>query len=107
MSNTVVPPGYLRAALAWPIIAAALFSWVNVRCSSVRLRYWDGLLHAAALSSTGWEYVSFFLGFLAVLAVLISSACIAIYGAICLDPDKTKTDYLRLIQFFYRHRMVK
>ena len=60
MNTTVVPPGYLRAALAWPIVAAALFSWVNVRCSSARMRYWDGLLYAATLSSTGWEYVSFF-----------------------------------------------
>jgi hypothetical protein len=51
--------------------------------------------------------VSFFLGFLAVLAVLISSAIIAIYGAIRSDPDKTKNDYLRLIRFFYRHRMVE
>ena len=107
MNNTVVPPGYLRAALAWPIITAALFSWVNVRCSSDRLPYWDGLLYAAASTSIGWGYVSSFFGFLAVLAVLVSSAFIAIYGAIRLDPDNTKTDYLRLIQFFYRHRMVE
>jgi len=107
MNNTAVPPGYFRAALAWPIIAAALFSWVNVRCSSDRLLYWDGLLYATASMSVGWFGLYFFMGFFAVLAVLISSAFISIYGAIRSDPDKTKTDYLRLIQFFYRHRMVE
>jgi hypothetical protein len=107
MNNTAVPPGYFRAALAWPIIAAALFSWVNVRCSSDRLLYWDGLLYATASMSVGWFGAYVFMGFFAVLAVLISSAFIEFYHAIHGKPDKTKTDYLRLIGFFYRNRMVQ
>jgi hypothetical protein len=107
MNNTAVPPGYFRAALAWPIIAAALFSWVNVRRSSDHLLYWDGLLYATASMSVGWFGLYFFMGFFAVLAVLISSAFIAIYGAIRPDPDKTKTNCLRLIGFFYRNQMVQ
>ena len=104
MNNTAVPPGYFRAALAWPIVAAAFFSWVSVRCSSERMFFWDGLLYANAWTHVGW--FGFFTGIFAVLAVLIGSAYIAIRGSIRLDPDKTKSDYLRLVQFFHRHRMV-
>jgi hypothetical protein len=101
------PITYFLFSSAWPVLAAALFWYTSRRCSSERLLFWDGLLYVNAATSIRWMYVSFFLGFFGVLIILISSAGIAIHGDIQRNPDRTKTNFIRLISFFYRNRMIQ
>src|ERR1700733_202059 len=53
-----IPVGDWTWAIVTMIGIQVLFWYAQVRCTSDKLRYWDGLLLVAAYMFTGWIYIS-------------------------------------------------
>jgi hypothetical protein len=64
-------------ALAWFVLLAVLWRYVDDRCSSDRMRYRDGLLWVTASMMTGWVNLSFLIAFPVLLFVFVRSVLFA------------------------------
>jgi hypothetical protein len=91
----------------WPALVGGSYWYANLRCSSERLRYRDGLLAVAASMMAGTMYMSFFMVLPVLFVVFSGSVLIAFYGDIRGGPGYAPARWLRLIQYFHRNRMVQ
>ncbi len=105
--GTLLPSPCRAASLGWPALIAAFFWYASLRCSSERLGYWHGLLWVAGSMLAGTLYMSFFLILPVLMVVFSGSVLIACFGDIRRDPSYAPDRWLRLIQYFYRNRMVQ
>jgi len=84
-----------------------LFWYVQRRCSSENLSYWDGLLYVAAFNETGWPYLSMVFVFPSLLLIFIASMSLSIYYEFVPPSAKAAFQFHRMISFFYRNRMLQ
>ncbi len=87
-------------SLAFGAVVALLlaFELAARRCTSPDLAYHRGLIYVGASLSTGWTLLDPILVFTGVVAAQLISCVLALTK----DPASR---YLRLIRWFYRHRM--
>jgi hypothetical protein len=93
------------ASIIWVGLIAGLYYYADKRCSSDRMRFSDGLLWVTHSMMTGWVYMSFIFAFPALLLAFTGSVILALSGDIRRAPDYSQTQWIRLVQFFYRNRM--
>ena len=91
----------------WVGVIAGLWFYANRWCSSDRMRLSDGLLFVTSSMMMGWVYISFVLVFPALLLAFTGSVFVAVSGNIRRAPGYSQTQWLRLVRFFYRNRMVQ
>lgn len=105
--GALLPLPYRLGSLIWLALVGAGYWYANLRCSSERLRYRDGLLAVAASMMAGTMSMSFFMVLPVLFVVFSGSVLIAINGDIRGVPGYAPARWLRLIQYFHRNRMVQ
>jgi hypothetical protein len=94
---------------AWAIVAMigiqVLFWYAQVRCTSEKFRYWDGLLLVAAFMFTGWVYMSALVVFPALLVTILISVFLSLYYSVVPPSGNAVLKFHKLIAFFHKHRM--
>lgn len=89
------------------VLSQALFRYVQHRCSSTGLPYWDGLLYIAWTMNTGWAYFSIFFVIPALAVALVVSLSFALVGDIMRNESLAPASFRKLLDFFYRIRLVQ
>jgi hypothetical protein len=102
-----LPLPYRLGSLIWLALVVGSYWYANLRCSTERLRYRNGLLSVAASMMAGTMYMSFFMVLPVLFVVFFGSVLIAFYGDIRGGPGYAPARWLRLIQYFHRNRMVQ
>ncbi len=105
--GALLPLPYRLGSLIWLAMVGGCYWYATLRCSSERLRYWDGLLLVAASMMAGTMYMSFLMVLPVLFVVFSGSVLIAINGDIRGAPGYAPARWLRLIQYFHRNRMVQ
>ncbi len=103
---TIRPARWL-IALAWFVLLAVLWRYVDDRCSSDRMRYRDGLLWVTASMMTGWVNLSFLIAFPVLLFVFVRSVLFAMVGDMRRSPGYSQDRWLGMVRYFYRNRMMQ
>lgn len=99
--------------LDWSLILPAivglqlLFVYVQWRCSSASLSFWQGLYYVACAMGTGWWYFSVLIIFPAMALMSVAALVLALYADIRRQPQLAPRYFHRLVRFFYRNRMVQ
>jgi hypothetical protein len=94
-------------SLIWAGANAAAFLYARWRCASPRLLYLDGLMYTA-YSMTVWGFGTAALLILpALLMVFLASVFIALVNEVRRTPQRSAEQYLALVRFVFRHRMIQ
>lgn len=97
---------WIMAAVTVGIIQF-IFLYVQSRCSSDNLSYWDGMHYVSYYMYAGSSYLAFFLIMPALSVLLLLSLCLAMYGDTFGNRALTRVHFYKLIMFFYNHRMIQ
>jgi heme A synthase len=80
--------------------------WATVRaCSSPDLTWLEGLLTITACMSIGVGYLSVLIAVPCALASILTSMLLTIVGTVRRDPRYAPAAFLKMVNFWYRHRM--
>lgn len=104
----VHPAGFSVRTWVVPLLGVGLvqlvFLYVQSRCSSESLTYWEGMHFVSYSMYGGTSYVAFFLITPALSVLLLLSVGFAIYGDIRRDRALPRRHFHRAVHFFYRKR---
>jgi hypothetical protein len=103
--HVAIPTDSWLAAVGTVGVIQALFWYVQSRCSSEKLSYWDGLLIVTASMMTGWVYSSMLVVFPVLLFTFLSSVGFALYCEVRGVPSEAAELFHKLVARLYRNRM--
>jgi hypothetical protein len=106
-SGAQLPLQYRLGSIVWIALVGGSYWYANLRCSSERLRYREGLLWVAASMMAGTTSMAFFMVLPVLFVVFFGSVLIALSGDLRGVPGYAPARWLRLIQYFHRNRMVQ
>lgn len=94
-----------RVDLAVAVFTIAMLSYAHWRCSSEKLRFWDGLLVVSASMMTGWIYNTLVLLLPALTYTFLASIYFAVLSDIRRQPLKARERFHRFVYRMYQNRM--
>jgi len=105
--HSAVPTHTWIIALGLVVFIQAAFWYVQHRCSSEKLSYWDGLLVVTASMMTGWMYSSFIVALPVLAFTFVASFFFAVYADVRQAPSEAAERFHKLVVRLYQHRMVQ
>jgi hypothetical protein len=105
--HSVVPTSTWAVAVGLVVFIQAAFWYVQYRCSSDKLSYWDGLLVVTASMMTGWVYSSLIVTLPVLAFTFVASFLFALYAEIRRAPGEAAERFHNLVVRLYQHRMVQ
>jgi ABC-type protease/lipase transport system fused ATPase/permease subunit len=102
---TLITPSNWYVAIFIVLITVVLLFYANIRCSSEKLSYIQGLQFVTSfMRGAGLMYITMFLIFLSLCIVFPASFAISIYGDLTRKNNLTPIRYHKLVLLFHKHR---
>jgi hypothetical protein len=105
--HSAVPVNAWLVAIGLIVFIQALFWYVQYRCSSEALSYWEGLLVVTASMMTGWVYSSLIVALPVLAFTFAASFLFAVYAEVRRVPGEAAERFHKLVSRLYRNRMVQ
>jgi hypothetical protein len=105
--HSVVPSRAWIMAVGFVVFIQAAFWYVQRRCSSEKLSYWDGLLVVTASMMTGWMYSSLIVALPVLAFTFVASFLFAVYADVRRVPGEAAERFRKLVGRLYQNRMVQ
>ena len=105
--HSAVPTSTWAVAVGLVAFMQATFWYVQRRCSSDKLSYWDGLLVVTASMMTGWMYSSLIVALPVLAFTFVASFLFAVYADVRQVPGEAAERFHKLVVRLYQNRMVQ
>lgn len=106
-TKSILPPHAWSWAVLSVIGLQIIFFYVQHRCSSEELSYWEGMNYTSYSMNAGTSSVAFFLILPSLSLLFVLSLPIALYGEVRRNPKLSQKYFYNLVNFFYKNRMVQ